>query len=288
MKSNITGGETKFLFKGKILNKYEISYFQCEETGYIQSEKPYWLDEAYSSAITKLDIGLIKRNLYFSDVVEKLIRGNFNPKSVFLDYSGGYGLFTRLMRDKGFDYWNTDKYCQNLFAEYNDLEYFEKEQKFNLATAFEVFEHFEDPANQLHEPLSYSDNLLFSTELIPDDIKDLKSWWYFAFETGQHVSFYTLKSLEYLAQKNNKHFYSNGKNLHLFSSEKHKHNPFKIVDEKKLPFVIRKMKKLVASFEKNRFSSFQNNSKSISSVKMPNLFEYDNNEIKKRLNKKES
>lgn len=64
MTSNITGGETKFLFKEKILNKHVISYYQCQETGYIQTEKPYWLQEAYHSAITKLDIGLIKRNIF--------------------------------------------------------------------------------------------------------------------------------------------------------------------------------------------------------------------------------
>ena len=285
MKSNITGGETKFLFKAKILNKHEISYFECLDTGYIQTENPYWLEEAYSSAITKLDIGLIRRNINLSTIVDRFIRGNFNPQSVFLDYSGGYGLFTRLMRDRGFDYWNTDKYCQNIFAEFNDLSYYPKDNNFNLATAFEVLEHFEDPIKQIEEPLSFSENLLFSTELIPEIKGSMKDWWYFAFETGQHVSFYTAKSLEFIARKNNRNFYTNGKNLHLFTTSNFKHNPFEILSEKRLPFVYRKLKKLVAKFEKNRFSNLQNNDKKISNISLPNLFEFDNSEIKKRLNK---
>ncbi len=34
----------------------------------------------------------------------------------FLDYAGGYGVFTRLMRDIGFDFYWHDPYTQNLFA----------------------------------------------------------------------------------------------------------------------------------------------------------------------------
>jgi hypothetical protein len=73
--------------------------------------------EAYSSAITKLDVGLTYRNITLSDRVNKILIRYFNPKGIFLDYLGGYGLFTRLMRDKGFDFYNTDQYCQNIFAE---------------------------------------------------------------------------------------------------------------------------------------------------------------------------
>src|SRR5476651_2675365 len=121
MQSKITGGNATFLFEAKVLNKYTVKYYRCDETGFIQTEEPYWLDEAYSSAITKLDIGLPYRNINLSNSITELLVKNFDYKGIFLDYAGGYGLFTRLMRDKGFNFYNTDKYCANLFAEYFDL-----------------------------------------------------------------------------------------------------------------------------------------------------------------------
>jgi hypothetical protein len=284
IKSNITGGGTTFLFKQRILGKFDVSYYQCDETGYIQTEKPYWLEDAYQSAITKLDIGLVQRNLNFSKSVEKLIRANFSPTSTFLDYSGGYGLFTRLMRDKGFDFWNTDKYCQNLFAEFNDLSNFPNDTDFELVTAFEVFEHLEDPINQIAEPLTYSENLLFSTELIPDNQENLKDWWYFTFETGQHVSFFTEKALFHLAEKYQRFFYTNGKNLHLFSKKKFLNDPFKVLIETPLPFIYRKMKKKLEKIQKAKEFSTANNKQATCNVDLPNLFYLDYLRIKKQLN----
>ena len=286
MKSNITGGDTVLLFNEKILNKYSISYYQCVDTGYIQTEKPYWLEEAYHSAITKLDIGLIKRNISYSEIVEKLIRANFNPLGSFLDYSGGYGMFTRLMRDRGFDYWNTDKYCQNTFSEFFDLKFHPNGNHFELTTAFEVMEHLEDPINQMNEPLSYSEHFLFSTELVPSQIDHLKSWWYFTYETGQHVSFYTKDALSYLAEKCNRYFYTNGQNLHLFTTKKFSKNPFDIFHKEEYPYIYRKMKKKVDRYESKIAFQNANNEKSICETPLPNLFEQDYYHIKKVLNQK--
>lgn len=45
----------------------------------------------------------------------------------------------------------------------------------------------------------------------------MENWWYLVPETGQHVTFYSLRSLEVLAYQLDLHFYSNRCNLHLFS-----------------------------------------------------------------------
>lgn len=109
-------------FSGLILQKYTVSYFKCEDCGFIQTEKPYWLIEAYQSAITDLDIGLICRNLQFSEILEKILLNNsIDPNRKFIDYGGGYGMFDRLMRDKGFDFYRQDIHCQNLFAMHFDV-----------------------------------------------------------------------------------------------------------------------------------------------------------------------
>ena len=59
----ICSAETTFIFNGKILNKYNINYFRCPNCDFIQTENPYWLEEAYGSAISSLDIGLVGRNI---------------------------------------------------------------------------------------------------------------------------------------------------------------------------------------------------------------------------------
>lgn len=247
MRSKITGGETTLLFTSKVLQKYDVKYYRCADTGFIQTEEPYWLDEAYSSAITKLDVGLLYRNLLLRDRVSKVLIADFDKTAVFLDYAGGYGVFTRLMRDNGFNFYNTDKFCQNLFAEYFDLSDLPAATDFELVTAFEVFEHLTNPIAEIKEMLKFSDNLLFSTELQPDNLQTVDDWPYFATETGQHIAFYKQESLKVIADQLGYHFYTDGSFLHLFSKTKFDHNP--VVPEKE-SFLLRKARKYIKKTEK--------------------------------------
>ncbi len=254
MKSKITGGETTLLFTQKILNKYEVKYYRCNETGFIQTEEPFWLEEAYSSAITKLDIGLVSRNIYLSERVSKFIATKFNRKGIFLDYAGGYGLFTRLMRDKGFNYYHTDKFCQNLFAESFDLTDLPTSTTFELATAFEVFEHLPNPVEEIKSMLKFSDNLLFTTELQPKQLADIKSWWYISQETGQHIAFYTAESLAYIAKHLGYNFYTDGSILHLFTKKVFKPDVLKPIRDS---FILRKTKKAVKKTDEGKYGKME-------------------------------
>lgn len=252
MISKITGGPTRHLFTTKILNKYDVKYYQCLETGFIQTEEPFWLEEAYSSAITKLDIGLPQRNVTLSDRTAKIISNNFNINETFLDYAGGYGMFTRMMRDKGFNFYHTDIYCPNLFAEFFDLKDITANNRFEVVTAFEVFEHMANPAVEINELLQFSDNILFSTELQPEtEIKSANDWWYFIPETGQHISLFTEKALASLAKKHGLYFHTDKVGLHLFTRSKFTNNPVQTRD----PFFLRKMKKLVKNLENAKYPS---------------------------------
>lgn len=242
MQSKITGGDSTLLFTAKILNKYDVKFYRCNDTGFIQSEEPYWLDEAYSSAITKLDVGLPYRNILLSDVISKILIKDFDYKGTFLDYAGGYGLFTRLMRDKGFNFYNTDKFCGNLFAEYFDLKDLPPNTAFELTTAFEVFEHLVNPVSNIKEMLAFSNNLVFSTELQPEKITSVNDWPYFSTETGQHIAFYNEVSLKAIADQLGYRFYTDGKFLHLFTKTNFDHNPLAPVRDS---FLLRKAKKYI-------------------------------------------
>ncbi|WP_170916558.1 class I SAM-dependent methyltransferase [Dyadobacter psychrophilus] len=271
MRSKITGGETEFLFATKLLQKYDVKYFKCKETGFIQTENPFWLSEAYESAITKLDVGLVNRNVNLATQTEKILIKFFNYKQNFLDYAGGYGLFTRIMRDKGFKFYNTDKFCQNLFAEYFDLKQFSTGTYFELVTAFEVFEHLANPLEEIGEILQLSDNVLFTTELLPDDLESFKNWYYLSAETGQHISFYSLESLKYLALYFGRNLYTNRRTTHLLTKRKLDSDPF-YVPVVREPFLLRKARKYVR----------RNDEKG--QIYMESLIGHDWNLIKDKLN----
>ncbi|WP_309608866.1 class I SAM-dependent methyltransferase [Flavobacterium sp.] len=207
------------IFEKIVLQKYNSSYYRCSQCSFVQTDEPIWLKEAYNQAITSLDIGLPKRNFYFSNEIKKIIDSCFPESKNFLDYAGGYGLFVRLMRDLGFDFYRQDDYCENLFANHFDINDINT-KKFDVVTAFEVFEHFNNPLEEIEKIFNYSDNVIFSTEISPENNQEIENWWYITQETGQHIAFYSKKAMEIIAEKFNKNYYSKNGSLHLLTSKK--------------------------------------------------------------------
>jgi hypothetical protein len=220
-KSKITGGPVELAFVAKVLGKHDVRYYRCLETGFIQTEEPYWLSEAYASAITASDVGAVKRSIHFAKITAALISRFFDADKQFLDFGGGSGLMVRLMRDEGYDFLRYDPYCANLFAAYFDFDLSAARGSvlFELVTAYAVFEHAVDPMADLARIFEWSDSVLFTTELQPADkvIRSADDWHYFCPEHGQHIAFHTLKSLTFIAKRFGVVLHSDSRSLHLLT-----------------------------------------------------------------------
>lgn len=214
----ICGHEGRPIFQNIILNKYEVTYYQCPNCKLIYTESPYWLQEAYQDTFAGLDTGAIMRNIRFSMLANTLIKRFYHKEGHFLDYGGGYGVFVRMMRDLGFCFRWYDKYSTNIYAK--GFEH-DGEEKIELLTAFELFEHFEQPLQELETLLKYSKNIFLSTltyqeeEGYPD-----KDWWYYVPNRGQHICFYHKKTFQYLATKYQLHYYQINDQVHLLTEKK--------------------------------------------------------------------
>ncbi len=205
------------VFRAEVLNRHKAIYDHCDACGFLRVRAPHWLDEAYSDAIAITDTGLMARNQtiarQLASVCGVLER---EPGETYLDVAGGYGVLTRLMRDAGFDFYWSDPFCQNLMA--SGFAYTADRGPCRLVTAFEVFEHVEDPRDFVTGTLAAgsADTLVFTTELYAGAPPRPADWWYYSFETGQHVAFYRRDTLACLADKLGLYFHTSS-GLHFLS-----------------------------------------------------------------------
>jgi hypothetical protein len=116
-----------------------------------------------------------------------------------LDYAGGYGIFTRLMRDVGFEYFWMDPYATNALA--RGFEWTPGPARPRAVTAFEVLEHLVRPLEEFRKIAALgADWIITSTELHPGSTP-APDWHYLSVESGQHVAFYRPDTLERLGRE---------------------------------------------------------------------------------------
>ena len=210
----ICGSTSHQIFRRKILEKYDIDYFQCSSCHFIQTEEPYWLKEAYQQPLNIEDTGIIKRNILCAKRTSVVLYSFFNHHGQFMDYGGGTGLFVRLMRDNGYQFYWNDPFTTNIFARGYECD-FSLPRSFEAVTSFECFEHFVDPHAEIKKMLSIAPAIIFSTETFPEGTPSPEKWQYYYFSHGQHISLYSLKSLQVLAQEYHLHLLTNKKSFHV-------------------------------------------------------------------------
>ncbi len=183
-------------FSNTILNKYQINYFECDNCSSLQTEEPYWLNEAYEDWITKYDTGAYARTEKTS-LVSLFLCKYFNFKNV-IDLGGGDGLFCRILRDYYINCYTSDKYSKNLYSKIFTKPDFKSP---DLLTCFESVEHFENPQEEFDKIFKLKPKMLLMTTSIYKN--QAKNWDYFEFQTGQHIFFFSKKALSMIGKKYN-------------------------------------------------------------------------------------
>jgi hypothetical protein len=196
MSCKLCNGVTKKMFNLMILDKYQGEYYVCINCGSLQISDVHWLEEAYGTGnLSSLDHGVMQRNLdnfcmvyFFSKI--------FSVKKI-LDFGGGTGILTRLLRDYGLDSFFSDRHVTHSVApSFNSAIIVESD----LRLAFEVLEHFINPAQDLNLLFDkHPKYIIISTELYANQGSD---WPYLVPQSGQHIFFYSKKAMEFIAKKN--------------------------------------------------------------------------------------
>ena len=190
---------TLFWNRKHVLRRYDVSYFRCSGCGSLQTEAPYWLSEAYDVSGIGEDLGAGQRTI---DLVLKtcalLDQLRLPAGAECIDFGGGIGLFTRLMRDRGFNFHSYDLYAKPFFSDRYSLQSLAGQSP-AVVTAFEVLEHFPDPARDLQLLFETRPAVLIATtELFTGQDVD---WWYFGEDTGQHLFFYSPEAMNRIATR---------------------------------------------------------------------------------------
>jgi SAM-dependent methyltransferase len=199
-----------------------VYYALCSECGFcFAPELMTWKLEEFEKKIYNDEYVLVD-----PDYVETRPRSNAaNLISMFgdrahsikhLDYGGGSGFLVKLLRESNWQSISYDPFVDRNLS-------IEKLGKFDLITAFEVFEHVPDVQelmSNLCSLLSPNGLVLFSTLISDGNIHSNQRicWWYASPRNG-HISLFSKRSLSILAQNSGLNFGSFSEGFHVLCTK---------------------------------------------------------------------
>ena len=192
--------------------RYKI-WYKCEKCGFLQSfitpDILKWIKNGSGGVGGEYELG------YRQYKLARILADDFGLKRILI-YGAGFNNAQELLLKDGYDIYSCDLVNEVIEGEKVRLgedRYFHinnyPEEKFDGIVSVEVFEHLVDPINEIGEILSHlkSDGVLcFSTDFIPDNCP-LHYRGTYAKAMG-HVSYWSLKALEVLADRCNAIIYA--------------------------------------------------------------------------------
>lgn len=186
-----------------------IYYHRCPGCEFVLApEFGLWSDRDFQEHIYNdgyIDIDpdyVSKRPLSNAGFLQKLF-GESSKSIRHLDYGGGSGVLSNALTEQGWDSTTYDPFPRNE-RRIEDLG------KFNLISAFEVFEHVPDVAELMRNITSLMEDecvVIFSTLLSDGHIapNSRLTWWYASPRNG-HISLFSTRSLVLLAERHGLQF----------------------------------------------------------------------------------
>jgi SAM-dependent methyltransferase len=196
-----------------------VPYLLCSQCGFcFAPDICAWSPEEfgrkiYNEAYVEVDPDYLEvRPRNNAAVVQSIFRSP-GPAVRHLDYGGGNGLLSRVLCEAG---WNSTSY--DPFTDRNTDP--ASLGRFDLISAFEVFEHVPDVQvlmRSLRSLLAEDGMVVFSTVVSDGEIHPQRplTWWYAAPRNG-HISLFSRASLGLLAEQNQFRHGSMGSALHIF------------------------------------------------------------------------
>jgi SAM-dependent methyltransferase len=193
-----------------------VRYHLCDRCGFCFAPELFaWSfaqfeEKIYNADYVKVDPDYLRdRPIANAALVDQLFG---KAKVTHLDYGGGSGLLSETLRQKGWSSRSYDPFVDRT-VRVEDLG------RFDLVTAFEVFEHVPDIERlfaDLQSLVNADGVILFSTLLSDGQIRrdQPMSWWYASPRNG-HISLFSKESLRLCMNRSGFNSASANANLHL-------------------------------------------------------------------------
>ncbi|APV52292.1 hypothetical protein BWI17_04755 [Betaproteobacteria bacterium GR16-43] len=196
-----------------------VAYFRCGDCGFtFAPELCAWTLEEFEARIYNADYALVDPD--YLDLRPRANAASLVPmlgergRAIrHLDFGGGNGLLSRLLREAG---WQSTSYDPFVDRDVSLATL----GRFDLITAFEVFEHVPDVQQLMASVASLlapDGVVLFSTMASDGHLHAGQriDWWYAAPRNG-HISLYSRKSLDILAEQQGLKFGSFNEGFHAY------------------------------------------------------------------------
>lgn len=196
-----------------------MAYVQCMDCGFsFAPEFATWTHEDFAREIYNADYVRVDPDAldHRPRINSQTLAATFRPSRAYirhLDYGGGAGRLSELMRAEGWDSVSFDPFVDTRDA-------WRRLDKFQLITCFEVFEHVLDVHGLMRRLLLLLDaeGLVLVGTLVSDGHVQpgaALDWWYAAPRNG-HISLFSRHSLALLAARHGLESASFSENIHLF------------------------------------------------------------------------